>query len=195
MLEQIQKLDNSILLLINGWNSPFWDKVMLIFTARMPWLPLYALILGYIIYRFAIKEGKVWFAISVVFAIVATFAITDIGSSFIKDLTQRLRPGHNPDIAHLVRLLDGKGGMYGFVSSHAANVFGLATITSLIFAKKSYSLAIFIWATLVSYSRIYVGRHFLTDVICGAVLGMLTAYLAYLILGFLFKKNKKKRRK
>ena len=194
MLDRILEFDTYLLLLLNGFNSPFWDKVMLLFTARLPWLPLYAIILGYIIHRYAIKDGKTWYAVSVILAIIATFALTDIGSSFIKDLTERLRPGHDPSISHLVRLLDGKGGMYGFVSSHAANVFGLATITSLVFRKKAYSIFIFLWAFIVSYSRIYVGRHYLTDVLCGALLGIIIAAVIYRLLMIMFNNKKKRKR-
>ena len=194
MLERISEFDTYLLLLINGFNSPFWDKVMLIFTARLPWIPLYAIILAYIIHRYAIKEGKTWFAVSVIMAIIATFALTDIGSSFIKDLTERLRPGHDPLVYDLVRLLDGKGGMYGFVSSHAANVFGFATITSLVFRENLYSVLIFLWALTVSYSRIYVGRHFPSDVLCGAILGVIIATAIYYMLKILFKNKKKRKR-
>ncbi len=194
MAELLSDLDTRLLLLINGFHSPFWDKVMLLFTARLPWIPLYALILGYIIHRFALKEGKGWYTLSIIAAIIATFALTDIGSSFIKDLTQRLRPGHDPRLENIVRLLDGKGGMYGFVSSHAANVFGLATITSLIFRRRAYSISIFLWAATVSYSRVYVGRHFPGDVIFGALLGILIALLFYRLLKIRYLQRKKGKR-
>jgi undecaprenyl-diphosphatase len=194
MAELLSDLDTRLLLLINGFHSPFWDKVMLLFTARLPWIPLYALILGYIIHRFALKEGKGWYTLSIIAAIIATFALTDIGSSFIKDLTQRLRPGHDPRLENIVRLLDGKGGMYGFVSSHAANVFGLATITSLIFRRRAYSISIFLWAATVSYSRVYVGRHYPGDVIFGALLGILIALLFYRLLKIKYLQRKKGKR-
>jgi undecaprenyl-diphosphatase len=61
--------------------------------------------------------------------------------------------------------------MYGFVSNHAANFFGLAAITTLFIRKRWYTWLIFFIAILVSYSRIYVGKHFPGDVICGAILG------------------------
>lgn len=76
-------------------------------------------------------------------------------------------------------MLEYRGGQYGFVSSHAANLFGLATITSLLIRNRIYTAFIFVWAALVGYSRIYVGKHFPADVVCGAIFGMIVGYLVY----------------
>lgn len=180
-MEWLLEIDRSLLIFINGLNSPLLDNLMLLFTARAPWIPLYLAILAFIIYRYGFKDKTPLYALSIVLASVATFALTDIGSSIIKDLFQRVRPGHDPSLEGLIRLLDGKGGLYGFVSSHAANVFGLATVTSLIFRDKRYTIAIFFWAILVSYSRVYVGRHFPSDIIFGALFGYISGYLFYKI--------------
>ncbi|MDP3453795.1 MAG: phosphatase PAP2 family protein, partial [Bacteroidales bacterium] len=165
------------------------DRVMLFFTASLPWIPLYIILLIWIVYRFGYKGGNYPYSLAVVVAAVITFAITDMGSSYIKELTERLRPGHDPNLEGLIRLLDGKGGLYGFVSSHAANVFGLATFTSLVMGSKKYRVSIFIWASIVSYSRIYVGRHFPLDVIFGALTGMAAGYMIYAALQFKFIKK------
>jgi len=201
MFDQLIELDRSIFLALNGFHSPFFDQVMIIFSARAPWIALYLSIALYMFFTFKweIPDGslKPKFRIirkPLVFAFIAlagaivTFAFTDILSAQIKDLAERPRPAYDPVIGSFVRMLEYKGGMYGFLSSHAANVFGLAMFTSLVFKRKYYSITIFFWAFVVSYSRIYVGKHFPLDVLCGAVLGLLTGWCIYMIVSHLFKR-------
>ncbi len=201
MFDQLIELDRSIFLVLNGFHSPFFDQVMVIFSARTPWIALYLSIALYMFFTFKweIQNGSLKHKFRIVrkpliFACVAlagaivTFAFTDILSSFIKELAERPRPAYDPVIGSYVRMLEYKGGMYGFLSSHAANVFGLATFTSLIFKRKYYTITIFLWAIMVSYSRIYVGKHFPIDVICGAVLGLLTGWCIFMIVSHIFKR-------
>ena len=186
-MEWLLDIDRYIFIFVNGLHCPFMDAVMVFFTSANSWIPLYILLLLYIIYRFSYKEKRYLYTLALVTAIVLTFLFTDMLSAQIKEWVQRLRPGHDPALEGIVRLLDGKGGLYGFPSSHAANVFGLATITALSFKIKWYSIAIYAWAFLVSYSRLYVGRHFLLDVICGAALGIFIACILYILSRLLLK--------
>lgn len=182
MFDKIVEADRSLLLYLNSLHFPLGDKIMLFFTAALPWIPLYIAIAYYIVHKYYKVDKKPKYAFIVITSAIIVFAITDMGSSFIKDLTERYRPGHDNDLKNMVRLLDGTGGRYGFVSSHASNVFGLATFTSLLFRKRYYSISIYTWAFLVSYSRIYAGRHFPADVFFGAILGMIAGYSLYKLL-------------
>jgi len=74
-----------------------------------------------------------------------------------------------------------RGGNYGFISGHATNTFGFATFCALIFRNKLFTWTIFIFALLISYSRIYLGVHFISDVVAGAIAGTLIAICFYLI--------------
>ncbi len=69
--------------------------------------------------------------------------------------------------------------MFGFVSSHATNSFGLAMFLSLVFRNKWFNTIIFIWAIIFSYSRIYLGLHYPGDIIGGAILGLSLAGIVY----------------
>lgn len=123
-----------------------------------------------------------WPLLALVFVILLC---DQISSSFFKAFFERLRPSHEPSLEGIVRLVNGKkGGRFGFVSSHAANSFGLAMFTALLFRKWYFSLVIFLWALVNSYSRIYMGLHYPGDIIGGLLLGLFCGAFVY----WLFKR-------
>lgn len=175
MIDRIIEFDKHLMLLLNGWHSPFFDFLMPVITNKYTGIPIYLAILVILFRKVDMK--KLLIAIA---AILVTFALCDsLSVALFKETFQRLRPGWDPQIMDQVRMLEYKGGQYGFVSSHAANLFGLATITSLLIKNRIYTVLIFFWAALVGYSRIYVGKHFPADVVCGAIFGMIVGYLVY----------------
>ncbi|NJO68350.1 MAG: phosphatase PAP2 family protein [Bacteroidetes bacterium] len=104
---------------------------------------------------------------------------TDQVSVFIKDTVQRLRPCHDMAIQSLVHTVHGCGGKFGFVSSHAANSFGVAMFFTMFFSHRWVGVMLMIWALIVSYSRIYLGVHYPGDVLGGALLGMIIGALFF----------------
>jgi undecaprenyl-diphosphatase len=184
MLEFLDHIDRNLFLFLNGLNSPFWDQVMWWISDRLIWLPLYLLITGWLIYRFK------WKVVIILVMVALLITLSDQGSVHLfKEVFKRLRPCHEPEISGLVHLVKGHcGGKYGFISSHAANTFAIATFTLLIIRSKYYSIFIIFWATLVSYSRIYLGIHYPGDVLVGALYGFLIGVLIYRL--FLFAEKK-----
>lgn len=180
MLEFLNKLDTELFLFFNSINSPFWDKIMWWISGSKSWIPMYLIIVIYIIYKFRWKA-----VITLIFiALVVTLA-DQISVKAFKDVFQRLRPCHNPALEEIVHLVKNKcGGKYGFVSSHAANTFAVAFFLSKLFKNKYFSLFIFIWAAVVSYSRIYLGVHYPFDVLGGALLGSVIGWLVFLLNDF-----------
>ena len=77
-----------------------------------------------------------------------------------------------------------RGGLYGFISSHAANAFGFATLMALIMRDKLFGWTIFFWAALTAYTRVYLGVHFISDIVPGAVSGVFFGYLVYRLYSF-----------
>ena len=186
MLDATVEFDKGLMLSINGCTNALLDFLMPLISHKYTGIPIYAGILALIIYQWR-KSPKT--IIIMVAAVLLTFALCDsLSVALFKQTVQRLRPAWDPEIGHLVRMLEYKGGQFGFVSSHASNLFGLATVTSLIVKKRWYTIFIYLWAAAVGYSRVYVGKHFPLDVICGALFGMLVGYLVFKLLVQLFRK-------
>lgn len=190
MTDWLINLDHSITLGLNGMHTPFWNEVMLFLSAKTVWIPLYAAIaILFFVPRWYGKKSQAFISgsriplwltglIGVV-AVLLCFGLTEQITNIVKDLAARPRPGHEPLLEGLLQLPEGKGGRYGFFSAHAANTFGLAILTALIFRRKWYSVFIVLWAAAVSFSRIYLAKHFTTDVLCGAVAGILIGMAVY----------------
>lgn len=171
MLETLNHWDTQLFLFLNGLHTPFMDRVMWFVSGKIQWLPLYLVILALFIHRFR------WRTLWILLGTAVLITMSDQATTHLfKETLQRLRPCHQPQLAGLVHLVnDYCGGMYGFVSGHASNSFAIAVFTGMFVRHRYYWMGILCWATLVGYSRIYLGVHFPGDIIGGAVLGSLLA--------------------
>ncbi len=177
MIETLNKFDTDLFLWLNGHYAPWLDPIMVWVTERNNWFPFYALLIGWLVYRFR-KQ-----AIALLLTIAAAVAVADqLASSVLKPLTHRLRPCHELALQKLIHPVLECGGLYSFVSSHASTTFALATTLWLLLGKK-YPLFkwVFLWAAIVSYSRIYVAAHYPLDVLAGTGLGILSAFFCVLV--------------
>ncbi|MBI2968238.1 MAG: phosphatase PAP2 family protein [Bacteroidetes bacterium] len=186
MLESIKNIDEKLFLILNGTHNAFFDAVMYWSSEKFFWIPFYALLL-WLMYRKL--KGKTFLLL---FFIILLIAVTDQTSvRFFKNVFLRLRPCHEPHLEGLVRLVaDSCGGMYGFISNHAANTFALAWFLSGALRKKMRFIApaLLLWASLVSYSRIYVGVHYPGDVLAGALWGVIVSIVILFFYRFIEKK-------
>ncbi len=169
MIEQLIAWDKELMLFLNGLHSPFFDPIMYWLSDRFIWIPLYLFLIFLIIRQY---RKETWF---IIIAVGFLIALSDLSSVHLfKDVFERLRPCHDSEISAKLHLINGEcGGQFGFVSSHAANVFAIALFMVKILGKtmRYFTPLILFWAAIVSYSRIYLGVHFPGDVICGALLG------------------------
>lgn len=181
MTDALLAFDEQLLLLINGSHTPFLDELMWIFSAKWINLPLAVLILAFLKSQFSWRKTSIIFLL-----MLLVVAMTDLVSTqLFKDYFQRLRPSHDPQIGRYLHyyFIDPNnpyiGGRYGFVSSHAANLAGLlAFLFPYLIVQKRVFYLLLSYVFIVCYSRIYLGVHYPTDIICGALLGVSIAFLA-----------------
>lgn len=178
VLQNLIKLDQELLLSMNGSDSLFWDGIMVVITSTQVWIPMFIVLL-YVIGKNNTLRSFMW----TIAAIALVILLSDqISSGICKPLFERFRPTQDPYLMYEVDIVNGyRGGRYGFISSHAANTFGAFVFLSLIFRRKSIAIILGVWAVMSSYSRIYLGVHYLGDILCGCLVGCLTGYLMYIL--------------
>jgi len=175
LIETLKNIDTQLFLLLNGIHNPFFDVVMWGLSSKILWVPMYACFLYLLIKQY---KKQTWI---ILLAIVVSVALADsLSVALFKNVFLRLRPSHNPALEGLVHIVNGyKGGNYGFISSHAANTFALAVVLAHFLKARFRYFPPFIysWAVLVCYSRIYLGVHYPSDIICGALFGSIIAII------------------
>ena len=177
MIESIIDKDIELLIFLNNLGTTQWDGFWLIITNKFSAIPLYILLLYFAFKHYGLKRTLV-----LVLFIVLLIAASDQTSNLFKYGFKRLRPCHDENIAHLIRLVKERcGGLYSYFSAHASNSMAIAVFFSFLLKDKVKYLSYFIiiWALLVAYSRIYIGVHFPLDVITGGAIGAVYATVFY----------------
>ena len=176
--------DAHLFRLINQAHQPWLDGLMELISGKLTWIPLYLLLIYFLYQRFKLACWKP------VLYLLASVAVADqFSSSLLKPLFKRLRPCHVDEFQSWIHLPAGCGGMFGFCSSHAANSFAIAVGFYLLTKNKSAGIALVLWASIISYSRIYLGAHYPLDVIVGALVGGIGAWGLFKAYERLIKKS------
>lgn len=178
MIEALRHIDKLLFHFINSdIANPVLDFLCPWLREKLVWIPLYLLI-ALLLYK---KHGNkiLWLgALAVV-----TIILSDQTSGLFKHFVHRLRPCNNPELADTIHRVVECGVGFSFVSAHAANHFALATFFSFLFGwKRNWVVFLYIWASVIALSQVYVGVHYPVDVLAGALVGiiagLITGYIA-----------------
>ena len=185
-VETLQQWDEQIVLAVNGLHTAWLDTAMIVTTQTGFWTPLFLLIIIVLFKKY--PAAGAWIVLA---GVALTILLSDqVTSGLMKPFFERLRPSHHPALAGQLHLVDGyTGGRFGFASSHAANSFALATV--LFFSVRSSLRGIpwlFLWAVFMCFTRLYLGVHYLTDLLAGAAVGLVAGTVGFGAIIFLRNK-------
>ena len=169
--------DRLVLSWFNGSNSVFLDGWMSALTSGFTWVALYAS-LFYLVVKNNETMGQIMLVVGCALACVG---LADIMADVIlKPLVERWRPSNDPIFKYDVSVVDGyRGTSYGFFSAHAANKFSLALFFCMLVRSRVLSVALVLWSFVNCYTRMYLGLHYPSDIVCGLLWGSVCAIGVY----------------
>ena len=179
MLDQLLEWDIALFLFLNGLGTSFFDPFWMLMTHKATNFIVY-LVLLFRFYRFKGMKQTLFLLLSV----GALILVTDQVTNFFKYGFERLRPCHTLELQDVMRLVKSScGGLYSYFSGHASNSFALATFFSILFSARfpKLRISLFLIASCIAYSRVYIGVHFPLDILSGALFGTLWALCFYWI--------------
>lgn len=176
---KIQDMDMQVLSLFNGSDNIMLDQMVQILTSGLTWIPLYVM-LFFVVIRNNETMGQIALVVgSAIFCVLFADGLVD---GIIKQLAERWRPSNDPTFKYMVQVVDDirpKG--YSFCSAHAANTMSLAVFFSLLIRSKMLTITLVIWSLINCWTRLYLGVHYPSDILCGMIIGIIVGILVYLL--------------
>ena len=170
MLETLQQIDTSIFYFINvTLSNSITDFIMPLITYDKGLRNIYALAMIILLWK-GDKKMR-WMVLGSVVVLVLT---DQISAGLLKNWIGRMRPCHVFDLNSIHLLVDCGGGK-SMPSAHAANAFGQAVYFSIFY--KQPRVYLFVYATLIALSRVFVGVHYFSDILVGSMIGVFAGVL------------------
>lgn len=178
MIEQLDSLDRSITLWLNGSHSLFLDNIILVATSTWVWIPIGIYIIYIVYHNLSLRD----FGIVMLMFFLCIFISDQVSSSIVKPLVHRWRPTQDPSYMYFIDVVNNyRGGRFGFYSAHASNTFTVAIFFSRLFGNKLIRILMISWAILNCYTRVYLGVHYFGDLLVGTCFGLLWGNILYYV--------------
>lgn len=186
-MQELINLDQQATLWINGSHSLFWDNLMMTVTNTFAWSLLIIMLVYVICHNNQLRDILLIFLLLGLMVCVAD----RVCSGIVKPSVARFRPTQDPQLMYLVDTVNEyRGGRYGFFSGHASNTFCIATFLVLLFRQRTLSFVIYLWAATTTFTRLYLGVHYLGDVLVGAIFGVVLGFVFHLLYSLLVRRHR-----
>ena len=174
MVKKLLELDRDLFIFLNRLGSDSFDGFWLLITKQISWIPIFILIAWILFKHLGWRH-----ALLIFISVTLLLTLTDQTTNIVKAHFHRLRPGNNPELAHIIRIVQSRNS-FSFFSGHAANSMSVAVFVYLVLRRYlKYMGFIFIWPVIFAYSRIYLGLHYPLDILCGYIWGSLMGLLIF----------------
>lgn len=168
-----------VLHFFNGSHHLLLDQLVQLLTSGFTWIPLY-IMLFIIVIRNNETMGQI--ALVVGGAMLCVVLADGLADGLIKPLTERIRPLNDPMVKDSLLLQPGMNlKSFSFCSAHAANTMAIAVFFALLVRSKLLSTTLVVWSLVNCWTRLYLGVHYPSDIVCGLLLGLLVGILVYLL--------------
>ncbi|MBM6993311.1 MAG: phosphatase PAP2 family protein [Prevotella sp.] len=179
MPESLIHLDQQLLLWFNGSDSLFVDRFAEVLTSGLTWIPLY-LALFYLVVKN--NETMLQIALIVGCSALCILLADGVAEGIVKPLVGRWRPSNDPYFKYMVDVVGNhRGTDYSFFSAHAANTMSIATFYGLLVRNKLFSVSLIVWSLINCWTRMYLGLHYPSDILCGLLWGVIAGTISYVV--------------
>lgn len=187
MTEKILELDRNLFLALNFDGGCLMDNIMWYFS----WIGSYVIMVIFFLVLMRTRQQISYKRILLLILFMGLIVLlADQTANFFKTNFPKFRPSHTPELQGMIHTVrDYFGGLYGTVSGHAANGFGLATFIALVYSRRWFTWTVMIYVTIIAYSRIYLSAHFPLDIIFGTLFGLLYGYLIFKLYKRTYERN------
>lgn len=177
-IDRLHHFDQQLTLTVNGSESVFWDNIAICVTNTFAWTLVIAMLLV-VFFRNNDHRGALLILLSIGLMI---FVADRLCSGLVKPLVARWRPTQDPEIMYMVDVLNGyRGGRFGFFSGHACNTMCMAVFLSRLFRFRPVTITLILWSLSTTFTRIYLGVHYLGDITVGFIMGIIIGLVFYYI--------------